>query len=85
MSKGPHFDSTLGMVYDKTNRKINRKVIMPVVTARSQKTKITTILAQKELERRTEQYYRTLSECERKEGKQWSKIVARSAKRLWDK
>ena len=41
--------------------------------------------AQKELERQTEEYYRSLSEAERKENEQWTKIAARSAKRLWDK
>ena len=41
--------------------------------------------AQKELERQTEEYYQRLSESERKEDKEWSKIAARSAKRLWDK
>jgi Arc/MetJ-type ribon-helix-helix transcriptional regulator len=39
--------------------------------------------AQKELERQTEEYYLSLSRAERKEDKQWSKIAARSAKRLW--
>jgi Arc/MetJ-type ribon-helix-helix transcriptional regulator len=41
--------------------------------------------AQKELERQTEEYYLSLSKAERKEDKQWSKVAARSAKRLWDK
>ena len=41
--------------------------------------------AQKELEQQTEEYYRSLSKAERKEDQQWSKISARSAKRLWDK
>jgi metal-responsive CopG/Arc/MetJ family transcriptional regulator len=41
--------------------------------------------AQKELERQTEQYYRSLSKTERKENRQWSKISARSARQLWDK
>jgi metal-responsive CopG/Arc/MetJ family transcriptional regulator len=41
--------------------------------------------AQKELERQTEEYYLSLSKAERKEDKRWSKIAARSAKRLWDK
>lgn len=40
---------------------------------------------QKELERQTEAYYRSLSRAERKEDQQWSRIAARSAKRLWDK
>jgi metal-responsive CopG/Arc/MetJ family transcriptional regulator len=41
--------------------------------------------AQKDLERRTEEYYLSLSKAERKEDQQWSKIAARSGKRLWDK
>jgi Arc/MetJ-type ribon-helix-helix transcriptional regulator len=41
--------------------------------------------AQKELERQTEEYYLSLSKAERKEDEQWSKIAARSAKRLWGK
>jgi hypothetical protein len=41
--------------------------------------------AQKEIERRVEDYYRSLSKAERKEDKVWSKNSARSAKRLWDK
>jgi metal-responsive CopG/Arc/MetJ family transcriptional regulator len=41
--------------------------------------------AQKELERQTEEYYLSLPEAERNEDRQWSKIAARSAKRLWDK
>ena len=41
--------------------------------------------AQKELDRQTEEYYLSLSRAERKEDKQWSKIAARSAKRLWAK
>ena len=40
--------------------------------------------AEKELERETEEYYRSLSRAERKEDKGWSKIAARSAKDLWD-
>jgi metal-responsive CopG/Arc/MetJ family transcriptional regulator len=40
---------------------------------------------QKELERQTEEYYHSLSEAERKEDRQWSKITAHSARRLWDK
>ena len=39
---------------------------------------------EKELERQTEEYYRSLSRAERKEDKEWSKITARSAKDLWD-
>lgn len=41
--------------------------------------------AQKEIERRVEDYYRSLSKAEQKEDKAWSKTSARSAKRLWDK
>jgi metal-responsive CopG/Arc/MetJ family transcriptional regulator len=41
--------------------------------------------AQKELERQTEEYYRSLSKTESKEDRQWAKIAARAAKRLWDK
>ena len=41
--------------------------------------------AQKELERQTEEYYLSLSEGERSEDWRWSKIAARSAKRLWGK
>lgn len=41
--------------------------------------------AQAELERQVEQYYRSLSKAEQKENKQWTKIAAKSAKRLWDK
>jgi metal-responsive CopG/Arc/MetJ family transcriptional regulator len=41
--------------------------------------------AQKELERQTEEYYLSLSKAERNEDKQWSKIAARSALRLWNK
>ncbi len=41
--------------------------------------------AQKELERQTEEYYLSLSKSERNEDRQWSKIAARSAKRLWGK
>jgi len=41
--------------------------------------------AQKELEDQTEEYYLSLSEAERNEDRQWSKIAARSAKRLWGK
>lgn len=41
--------------------------------------------AQKELERQTEDYYRSLSKAERKEDQAWSKIATRSAQRLWDK
>jgi len=41
--------------------------------------------AKKELERQTEEYYLSLSEPERYEDRQWSKIAGRSAKRLWGK
>lgn len=40
--------------------------------------------AKKELERQTEEYYRSLTPAEHKEDQQWSKIAARSAKRFWD-
>lgn len=40
---------------------------------------------QKELERQTEEYYRSLSKAEQREDRPWSKIAARSAKHLWDK
>jgi len=39
----------------------------------------------KELDRQTEEYYRSQSEASRKEDKKWSKISACSAKHLWDK
>lgn len=41
--------------------------------------------AQKSIERQTEEYYLSLSKAEHKEDRQWSKIAARSAKRLWGK
>jgi len=41
--------------------------------------------AKKELERQTEEYYLSLSKAERNEDRQWAKIAARSAKRLWDR
>src|SRR4030042_625892 len=41
--------------------------------------------AQKNIERQTEEYYLSLSKAEHKEDRQWSKIAARSAKRLWGK
>ena len=41
--------------------------------------------SQEELERQTEEYYLSLSERERNEDRQWSKIAGRSAKRLWGK
>lgn len=40
--------------------------------------------AQQELERQTEEYYRSLSNAERKEDQRWAKLAARSAKLLWD-
>ncbi len=39
---------------------------------------------QKELECQVEEYYRSLSEAERQEDKEWARIAAKSAKRLWD-
>jgi len=41
--------------------------------------------AQKEFERQTEEYYLSLSKAERSEDRRWSKIAARSARRLWEK
>lgn len=41
--------------------------------------------AQKELETQVEEYYRALSKAEREEDRQWTRIAAKSAKRLWDK
>jgi Arc/MetJ-type ribon-helix-helix transcriptional regulator len=41
--------------------------------------------AQRDIERQTEEYYLSLSKAEHKEDRQWSKIAARSAKRLWGK
>ena len=41
--------------------------------------------AQEELERKTEEYYHSLSKAERKEDRRWAKVAGRSAKRLWDK
>lgn len=41
--------------------------------------------AEKDLERQTEAYYRSLTPDEEKEDRQWSKIAARSAKHLWDR
>lgn len=41
--------------------------------------------ARQELERKMEQYYRSLSRDELKEDQQWSRVAARSAGRLWDK
>jgi metal-responsive CopG/Arc/MetJ family transcriptional regulator len=38
--------------------------------------------ARKELESQTEEYYLSLSQGERNEDRQWSKIASRSAKRL---
>ena len=39
---------------------------------------------QKELECQVEEYYRSLSKAERQEDKEWTRIAAKSAKRLWD-
>ena len=39
---------------------------------------------QRELEQQVEQYYRSLSKAERQESKEWTRIAAKSAKRLWD-
>jgi len=39
---------------------------------------------QKELESQVEEYYLSLSKTERQEDKEWTKIAAKSAKRLWD-
>jgi len=39
---------------------------------------------QKELECQVEEYYRSLSKAERQEDKEWARIAAKSAKRLWD-
>jgi metal-responsive CopG/Arc/MetJ family transcriptional regulator len=41
--------------------------------------------AQKDLERQTEAYYLSLCESERKEDREWSKVAARSARRIWNK
>lgn len=41
--------------------------------------------AQKQIERQVEDYYRSLSNAERKENEAWSKTSARSAKYIWDK
>ncbi|MBS3917813.1 MAG: ribbon-helix-helix protein, CopG family [Deltaproteobacteria bacterium] len=41
--------------------------------------------AQKELERETEEYYLSLSKTERNDDQEWSRIAARSARRLWGK
>jgi len=39
---------------------------------------------QKEIESQVEEYYRSLSKTEREEDKEWTKVAAKSAKRLWD-
>ena len=36
-----------------------------------------------EIEKKTEEYYLSLSEDEKKEDKEWTKIAAQSAKHLW--
>ena len=38
---------------------------------------------QKQLESQVEEYYLSLSKAEREEDKEWTKIAAKSAKRLW--
>lgn len=38
-----------------------------------------------DLEHQTEEYYKSLSETERKEDRKWSRVAARSARRLWEK
>ena len=37
-----------------------------------------------EIEKRIEEYYLSLSEDEKKEDKEWTKIAAESAKNLWE-
>ena len=39
---------------------------------------------QEEIERQTEEYYRSLSPTEREEDKEWSTLAAEAAGRLWD-
>ena len=39
---------------------------------------------QKELESQVEEYYLSLSKAEREEDTEWTKIAAKSVKRLWD-
>jgi metal-responsive CopG/Arc/MetJ family transcriptional regulator len=108
------------MTYNLTKNKKKERVFMPIISARSPKTKVTVTLsrdlvrkldelleapeassrsqlveealrrwlygqAKEELERQTEEYYYSLSEAERKEERQWSKVAAHSAKHLWDK
>ena len=41
--------------------------------------------AMDELERQTESYYGSLSEAEREDDRQWSRIAAESAADIWDK
>ncbi len=38
----------------------------------------------REIERKTEEYYLSLSEDEKKEDKEWRNIAAKSAKNLWE-
>jgi len=38
----------------------------------------------RELERQTEEYYRSLSPAEQKEDQQWSTIATEAARRLWE-
>ena len=37
-----------------------------------------------ELENQTEEYYRSLSQAEQAENKEWSAIAAESARQLWN-
>ncbi len=39
---------------------------------------------QRELERKTEEYYRSLSPTEQAEDKEWTTIAAEAAQRLWN-
>jgi len=39
---------------------------------------------QEDIERQTEEYYRSLSPAEREEGKEWATLAAEAAGRLWD-
>ena len=71
-------------------RQIDKLVDSPEVSSRSQLVEEAVRQwlhdqRKEELERRTEEYYLSLSEAERNEDRQWSKIAARSAKRLWGK
>jgi metal-responsive CopG/Arc/MetJ family transcriptional regulator len=71
-------------------RQIDKLLDSPEASSRSQLVEVAVRRwlrdqAQKELERQTEEYYLSLSKAERNEDRQWSKIAARSAKRLWGK